>query len=618
MAKPDVQVLTAKTLYTGRKARITVEITASRPTKTDGIYARLFGEQGWVISGGKQAISAKTKFPDVLEFELSGPTTLAAGVMTPFLIEVTLPQGMAPSHEIDPAYARCELRIHISIPWRLDGRYRFLLPVSVPPPEKVERTPFAVRSNQSSSAADKPRLELSLASTRLIAGETVVGTCAVYHMDDSKDRELELSLVPILKLSSKMRERDRRGAPLTTKLKMPAGSSGSGVPFRLALPRAMTPSFRSITHDLEWWLVARTGSFFGGRVDVSAPLEIVDASAAVTTAKLTEAPRLGDERIATLFAAFAAKYGWTGGDPEELDDHGAPTGQFSIEREVGDATIRIAYDYRGEAGTFLIARVEHRTLGLALGVAPSSTMRHVFWKDLEVDISAWDRAHHVVARSGEQTIPFLRQVVPVLMKARWLGSMLRWSDTEMVWQVPMTSVGMNDLATMDLDLSRIATAIADAQAKIIPPANVAFEIDGWRALATRCKGYLAYGDLSISGTYDGVPVAITPQWHEGTMTALRVVYGDPELAGEDLRAIDLALSKPAHEVLGRDVAEPLVDTLTRWPDDIVNLRVDDGVAGATLLLSGSPPVLDAARARELVEMLRNVLAALSPASGPYR
>ena len=616
MAKPQVQVLTAKTLYSGRKARITVEITASKALRTDGIYARLYGEQGWVVGGGKQTVSSKVKWPEIIEFELSGPTTLAAGVMTPFIIELTLPPGMAASHDIDPAFARTELRVHISIPWRLDGRYQFHLPVSVPPPDRVERTPYAVRSNQSSSAADKPRIELSLASTRLIVGETLVGTCAVYHMDDSKVREVELSLVPMLKLNSRMRDRERRGYALTTKLMLPVGSSGSGVPFRLALPRTMPPNFRSVTHELEWWLVARTGSFFGGRVDLSVPLEIVDASAAATTAKLTEAPRLGDERIATLFASFAAKYGWKGGDPDDAED--PPAGQFSIEREVGNSLLRIAYDYRGEEGTFLIARVEHRSLGLGLTVSPSSTMRHVFWKDIEVDIGAWDRAHHVVARSGDQTVPFLRQVVPVLMKAQWLGTMLRWSDTEMVWQNPMATLGMNDLATMDADLSRIATGIADAESKIAPPSNINYDLDAWRSLASRCKGHLAYGDMAISGTYDGVPVAITPVWVAGAMTSVRVAFGDPELAGQDLRAIDLTLVKPAADVLGRDVAEALVDTLTRWPNDIVNLRVTDGVAGATLLVGGTPPVLDTARARELIEMLRNVLGALSPGAGPYR
>ena len=615
MAKPVVQVRTAKVMYIGRVAQITVEITAEKTTKCDAIRARLWGEQGWAVGGGKSRSTRRVLFPRPLEFELSGPTELAANVVTPFWITVELPHGMAPSHDVDPAYARCELRVHVSIPWRIDGRYRFLLPVGVAPPAVVERTPYAIRSNPSSSAADHPRIELSLGSMRLIAGETLVGTCAVFHMDDKNEREVEISLVPMLSLKG-WSDRERRGAALTSVFTLPAGSAGRGVPFRLALPPTMTPSFETVTHHLTWWLVARTGSFFGGRVDVSVPLEIVDASATATTAKLLEAPRLGDQRIATLFAAFAAKHGWRGGDPD-ADTDDPPSGQFSIEKYVGEAVVRIAYDYRGEDGTFLVSRVEHHTLGLGLAISPSSTVRHVFWKDIEVDISAWDRAHHVTARSAEQTIPFLRAVVPSLMKAP-LGPMRRWSDTELVFDLAMTSLNEDALTELATALEDLARTIDAAEAKIQPPARVVVDLDAWRSLAARCKGHLAVGDLSIDGLYDGVPVAISPVWAQSTLCALRISYGSPEHAGEALKAISLALSRPAHDVLGRDVAEPLVELCTRWPDDLSNLRVADGVAAVSLLLPGVA-TLDATRVRELIETLRAVLAALgAPGNGPYR
>ncbi len=42
-----------------------------------------------------------------------------------------------------------------------------------------------------------------------------------------------------------------------------------------------------------------------------------------------------------------------------------------------DATLHIAYDYRGEHGTFLMVGVRHPSLGLGLHVTPSGTMRHL-------------------------------------------------------------------------------------------------------------------------------------------------------------------------------------------------------------------------------------------------
>jgi hypothetical protein len=511
------------------------------------------------------------------------------------------------------------LLIRASIPWWFDGKYHYEFAVRVPPPAVVERTPFAIRSTPVTAAADKPRIEISLASNRLIAGEIAMGSVALFHLDDRKPREVELTLVPMLTLYGRGRPRERRGTPIGVTLTLPPGSAGTNVPFQLPLPRSLTPSFQTVSHQLTWWLVAMSGSFFGGKVDVSVPLEIVDASAAATTPRQTAAPRLGDERIATVFARFAAGHGWRGGSIDD-DEHEHLAGQFAIERELDGCELRLAYSYRGEEGTFLVSRVEHPSLGLGLSVTPSSSLRHVFFQDIEVDIAAWDRAHHVAARSPAQTIPLLQAVVPTLMKSGHLGSLVRWDDGAIVFEHPVSAVEEAGLAVMAGELERLGAAIASARATVAPPPGLVVDLEAWQRLARWLDGALTVGDLSIDGRLDGTLVELGLEFGEdGQATGVRVSVGDPEAASAELRRLALALPHPAADVLADPLAEPLVESVTRWPAEYRELRVTDGVAGASYgLVAGEAIVVEAARVRELVEALRAVLVALDPGAGPYR
>src|SRR6185503_11810032 len=301
-----------------------------------------------------------------------------------FRAKFELPGAMPPSHARSPAYAWLELYIRVAIPWWPDGKYTFTLPVRVPPPADVVRKPYAIRS---SGSPHEPRIEVSLASTTLVAGETVVGSCALFHVDDRKPRDVVISLLPSFKLHRSRRYWERRGEQLEVHIEVPAGGAGTSVPFRFKLPADITPTFATVTHELSWWLLARSGSFFGGRVEVLAPLEIYDASAAARTERLIAAPRLSDERITAAFAQFASLQGWqqvTDGDDPDL---------LLYERESGDANVGLGYVYRGEAGAFLVARVANLGLGLGLAVTPSSRVRELLSKDIEIDLAEWDRAH---------------------------------------------------------------------------------------------------------------------------------------------------------------------------------------------------------------------------------
>ncbi|CAN5837652.1 hypothetical protein BH11MYX3_BH11MYX3_13110 [soil metagenome] len=607
MARPDVTISAPDPLFVGRDLAIEVNITANKETKVEFIEARLEGEQGWTVGSGKSQVSVRSVYPKLAEY-LMGPGVLPVATTTRFVARFTLPQGVPPTHEVGVAYSRMKFRLHISIPWALDGRHKYDFSVRVPPP-RVHRASTMVRST---AEPDKPRIELGLASNRLIAGEELVGTCAVFHLDDKEPRDVSLALVPELTLLGRGRRRERRGAESAGAMTLPAGSAGTSVPFRLELPAAMTPSFEAATHSLRWWLVARTGSFFGGKVDVAVPIEVYDRSAIATTPRLEAAPRVGDERIATLFAQFAARNeGWHGADAGAAD--------FAIEKHVGDADVRIAYAYRGEEGTVLVASVHTPSLGLGLSVAPASPLRHIFFKDVEVDIAAWDRAHHVQARYPAQAIPFLREVVPSLMTSGRLGTMVRWGDSELVFERKVADVSEDELGVASALLDTLALTIAAALKQITAPPTLAVDLPAWHAVATKLGGKLALGDLSIHGVLDSAPVDLGLAWVSDRPASVHVAVGGPDLGSELLRNVVISLPRPASDVLAANAAERLVELITRWPEDYVELRVENGVASAAYLLpSGDPPVADAARVRTLVENLRAVLGALDPGAGPYR
>jgi hypothetical protein len=424
-------------------------------------------------------------------------------------------------------------------------------------------------------------------------------------------------VVPMLTLFGQ-KPRERSGDAIRHTVTVPAGRAGTSVRFRISLP-SLVPSFTTVTHQLEWWLVARVGSLFGTKVDAAMPLEILDGTAASWMPTLVAPPRLGDERIAAAFARAAARGGWHGVELGAGD--GDREGELAIAKQVAIGELSLAYAYRGEAGTFTIARIDHAPLGLGLSVEPSSALRELLSRDVEIDLAAWDRVHHVDARSSAQAVPFLQAVVPALMRADKLGALVRWSDTTLVCERPIRAIDADELVTMMAELEQLADALARGHDTLVPPPGLAIDLEAWRALARWLDGELVIGDLSIEGMLDGLPVSVEIVWAEDRAERVRAAVGDPEKAGEQLRRIVFALPHPSVDVRFEPAAEALVERVTTWPEQIVSLRVADGVASAARVIeldSSGSPAIDVADVRTLVFALRAVIATLAPGTGPYR
>jgi hypothetical protein len=620
---PAIEIHAPAVLFAGVPARIEIALDAPEPIDLDWIEARLWGIQGWVVGSGKSRRTSKVRFPDLVN-RVAERGRLPAG-RTVLETTFTPPPEMPPSHEVEPAYARAYLHVRLSIPWWPDATLRQTIPIRVVGPPSIERTPFVTPRREGA------RLELALASTRLVAGEPIVGSCAAFQLDDDEQRDVELVLVPRLTLVSWWNDFTRSGGSLVATLTLPPGSGGRSVPFQFPLPPDLTPTFAAKTHALAWQFKARIGGFFGTKAEVVVPLELVDPTTPPAPRAVAVPPLLADERVAAAFQAFAEHCGWRYAiASDDAAEPGIAAGEPFVEREVGDAVVRIGYAYRGTAGAFVLARIEYPSLGLGLVAVPGSALRHVFFEDIEAGIAAWDRAHYVQARFAEQTAPFLRRVVPAA--ATDAGELVRWDDDAIELASRVTAdLTPGQLVALADRLEAIAGAIASARAALEPPPGFVVDHAAWAELARELDGTLAIASLSITGTVGGLPVSLGLAWEgvgdrgnggedDGDLDrpeAIRVTVGDPERASAALREVALAMPAPALEALSTPAAEPIAGVLTGWRDDVIELRVTDGVAAAAWQL---PPnrVVDAARVHELALGLRAVLAALDPGHGPYR
>lgn len=617
---PEIVLRTPNAMFVGKDIDVDIEVTAEAETRIDFIEAKVIATQGWEIHAGKNGPHHKVSEP-TLVVRLAEAGVLPAGTSR-YKARFAVPAGFPPSHDIDPGYAHVDMKVRVSIPWRFDARERFRLPVRIAPRQAVvARTP-TIAVGRSGPAPDAPRIEIALASTRVIVGEVVAGSCAVFHLADHEPRPVDLTLVPNFTFKGQGRQREGRGETYRMTLVLPVGSAATAVPFEFTIPATAVPSFDATTHKLAWSLIASSGGFLTSKVSVAIPLELVDASAAKTAAALTVAPRLAEQRVAAVFAQVASRNGWRAdvhadGDDDDGDGH-ADAHEPAIERDVRASRVRIAYRYRGEAGTFLVGRIEHPPLGLDLSVSRGSPLRHVFFADIEAGIAAWDRAYHVTARSGDQTAPVLRAVVPSLMKVSALGTLVRWDDDAMVFERAVTGVDPDKLESMANELITLVPAVETAAAAIAPPAGVTVDVAAWRELARWLRGTLSLGDLAIDGTLDELPVQLALAWSDdGDATGVRASVGSPAAAPAALRDLALVLARPWQDAITDAAAEPVLGALAMWPKDVVELRVVDGVATATWQL-GADRVADPARVRTLVESLRALLAAFAPGAGPYR
>lgn len=599
MGLPAIHLIEPPVLWRGHTVEVEIEVVVDHPIEVAGIEVETHGYDGWTAFG-MELMSQAVHHHQIRS--LVGRALLQADRHR-FPIRIHIPRTMAPTHGHDPAYSHLELKVRIRRPrfWRADLMKRFWLRVREPPPFSIPRELATTRSEV--TAQSGAYVELSLASTHLVIGERLLGSFAAFHLDDSRPQLVTLSLIPHLELAGirnpDARVREGSGHPL--RIEMPPGTAGIAQPFQYTLPPDLAPTFKADTHALSWKFSARVGP-----ARALIPVVVYDASAASRTTPMVEVPAVADRRIAGLFTALEPA--WRRVALE------APDERFAISRESAHGTLRLAYVYRGERGTFLVGRVRHRPLGLALSVTRSSFVQSILDGEVALDIAAWDRKYFVIARYADQARAMLRVAAPVLQELE--ATIAGWSDRALVLEQAIGGLEAAELARMTSVLAQAAEAIEHARDAITPPPALEVALERWRELARQLEGELSIGDLSIEGRLGALAVSLGLVFddHEPPRaTAVRATVGDRESAGAAAREIHLRSARPNQE---RRAPAAIASLLGAWPSDFADLTIEDGVVTAEHRLARG--VAEAGRARDLVHALAAVRIALDPGAGPYR
>lgn len=276
MGEPRIELRAPSIMLRGTSYDVEVVITLDTPLEIAGIELQLRGVDGWrLVIGG--AGCDRTHIEIVRQ--MVGPSMLQAEVHR-FPFRISIPSSMAPTHSFAPAYSKAELQVTLEIPrfWRPNIRTRFALAFREAPPGTISRVPARVRS------AGKEAIELGLGATQLVAGEQLLGTCAVFGVEDP--RAVTLSLQPDLSLIGD-RGLVEKQIGRSYDLEIPVGAPGRASPFMFRVPADAMPSFRADTHVLAWRFAARLGG-----ITTSLPVEIVDASAASRAAPMVDIPAI--------------------------------------------------------------------------------------------------------------------------------------------------------------------------------------------------------------------------------------------------------------------------------------------------------------------------------------
>lgn len=503
--RPKMSIRTPRDVRTGGHLDVEVVLNAEKPVEVEWLRVTLLGTETTCYGrGGSTATYRHTLIQlcgEVMKNENLKEGSYSRTVRFP--LDVALPPSTV-ERQLDSARVDYQLQVRASIPWWPDAKANFAVMIKQNGAQEVLETPLRVASRKSGARGDEPYLEISLDSSTYHPEDLIRGRVALFNVEANRYKALEFSLVARIErrrktLNGTPRAKTvMRGPAWTMRVPLEDLREGGAVPFQMALPAGITPSYRSVLTGRSWALEvrAKTGPL---RADglLNVPIEITSPRLAGAARRRRMAPpSIGSDLMKEAWLRVAQEL-----PALRVDSEGGLTGR------VGEVDISVGRELRGADGVFLTAELKYSSLQLHLDGGLVSGFRRFLGGGVEIGDPSWDKQHYLTGREPAQVEAFIQAFQGALQQAELADI----SDEGMCFEVRdsgMRHAPVKRLAGVALE---VAGRFPSARAAIPPPAALAHALPAWRRLAARLDGEVELARLAIKGRWQGQAVQVTTE-----------------------------------------------------------------------------------------------------------
>lgn len=358
-----------------------VVLTSRSVTPVAELTLTLRGRE--VIGDGQHVHSSRSIVAQRAAF---GPFTLEKGEHRR-ASRFPLPHDSTPSYTGRTIAVEYELDVHVSIPWWLDRRARFVIPVTrraVDTPSAPARV-FCNRTGRGSELY----IEATFDDQRVEQNGSISGAISFANVAQVRIKRVELHFQARESVGAPSGKWQLDAATYVSTILDRAPTEGETARFHVRLPKDATVSFRTPHARLDWFVSIVAVVSLGEDARIEVPIEIVPAVGGARRRR-AELPPVGHERRALLLRAAAERL--------QLD--------FTAESEelrtvVASSTMIIRLEPHDGAGLVAVAELTWPALGLDLELR-ERRWTDAFGEELDLSDAAFRKRFFVRASEAER------------------------------------------------------------------------------------------------------------------------------------------------------------------------------------------------------------------------